>query len=356
MIIVNLMLDNIYNFFNFDVNFTYPRKIVNSTIADEHVFGHPNFRYKKAIVLMGSNATGKTCLGRAIKNMVSFINEGNAASIISMVNDKNKKAFASIEFINDGENLCKVEIQCEGSEVKVSVFKSLIGLKDSYETTKEKLEEVYNGFYSNRILEFFGKLDCKFAYPEIERTLKTNSVNDKKFLTTLKCVIGTLDPSLKNVMVSKDLKNSFIIKRGDDEIIIQDGKLLNRELLSSGTVEGVDVALFLAAMGGDNEAFYYCDEHFSFIQTEIEKRIFQLMLGKLKDNEQLIFTTHNADMLDLNIPIHAFALLRRKEDHATELVFASSLLKRNTDSVRCAVENDAFASIPDLSLLDELEV
>ena len=36
-------------------------------------------------------------------------------------------------------------------------------------------------------------------------------------------------------------------------------------------------------------------------------------------------------------------------------VSASDVLKRNTDSLRCAVENDVFASLPQDSLLDELE-
>ena len=38
------------------------------------------------------------------------------------------------------------------------------------------------------------------------------------------------------------------------------------------------------------------------------------------------------------------------------VIFASELLKRNTDSVRCAMENDVFNSLPDETLLDELEV
>ena len=47
---------------------------------------------------------------------------------------------------------------------------------------------------------------------------------------------------------------------------------------------------------------------FPYIQSDIEKRIFGLMIEHLKENEQLIFTTHNTDMLDLNIPKHAFCL------------------------------------------------
>ena len=36
-------------------------------------------------------------------------------------------------------------------------------------------------------------------------------------------------------------------------------------------------------------------------------------------------------------------------------MYASDILKRNTDSIRCAVENDMFSSLPDDSLLDMLE-
>ena len=83
------------------------------------------------------------------------------------------------------------------------------------------------------------------------------------------------------------------------------------------------------------------------------------MIEHLKENEQLIFTTHNTDMLDLNIPKHAFAFLRKKitegECEEVTVIYASDILKRNTDSVRHAVENDVFSSLPDDSLLDTLE-
>jgi len=173
-------------------------------------------------------------------------------------------------------------------------------------------------------------------------------------------VIGTLDPTLADIRISRDLKDSFIIRRKGAEIIIQDGKLLNREALSSGTAEGIDVAIFLAAMLGGEKAFYYCDEHFSYIQSDIEKRIFGLMLERTGPGSQMIFTTHNTDMLDLNLPKHAYVFLRKRQDadgeYKVTAVSASEILKRNTDSVRCAVENDVFDSLTDDSLLDELEM
>ena len=83
------------------------------------------------------------------------------------------------------------------------------------------------------------------------------------------------------------------------------------------------------------------------------------MVERLGKNEQLVFTTHNADMLDLNLPNHTFAFLRKEideDEYKVSVTFASEFLKRGTDSVRCAMENDVFGSLPDDSLLDELEV
>ena len=86
---------------------------------------------------------------------------------------------------------------------------------------------------------------------------------------------------------------------------------------------------------------------------------FGLMLDRISDNEQMIFTTHNTDMLDLNLPKHSFMFLRKKPedgDYKVTAISASEILKRNTDSIRNAVENDVFESLPDDSLLDKLEM
>ena len=232
---------------------------------------------------------------------------------------------------------------------------------DSYEKCVAKLQdrtaEVIET--ATALKKRVGEVRCRFAYPEIEKSLKLTKTNQAILLKTLRAVIGTLDPTLQDVSLSKDLKDTFIIRRGDTEIIIQDGKLLNREVLSSGTAEGIDVAIFLAAMIAGESTFYYCDEHFSYIQSDIEKRIFGIMLDRLGANEQLIFTTHNTDMLDLNLPKHSYVFLRKQlEDgiYKVSAVSASDILKRNTDSVRNAVENDVFSSLPQDSLLDELEI
>ena len=351
MIILKIKANNVYNFRDFTLDFSYPKKIINSTIGDEYLEGYPNFRFKKAVILMGSSATGKTCLGRLISKIALCVNSKNGDHLKDIAKDN---ACVELCFLNGSPILYKLVFKITNGEFIIDLFENKIGKKDSFELAESGLKMTVSNDI-NAISKRIGFLECQFAYPEISNKLNISDENKSDFLKVLKCVIGTLDPTLKDVVVSKELDNSFIIKRKSDTVIIQDGILLNKELLSSGTIEGIDVALFIASMITKKQSFYYCDEHFSYIHTDIEKRIFSIMVGKLKNNEQLIFTTHNADMLDLNVPKHTFAFLKRNPDGSPFAVFADSLLKRNTDSVRSAVENDLFESTPDLSLLNELE-
>ncbi len=360
MIILNLKLNNIYGFTNFSIDFSYPKKIVNSLIEDEFLEGHPNFRYKKAVILMGANATGKTSLGKALLNIVNFINSGDPASLHSLALADRVASF-QIDFINGDYVLHRLSGELNesenGNEVNVKYFRTEILAKDSYEMCRERLMECKEKDYA-AICRHIGKINYTFSCPDIKPTAKVSKIKKPLALKTLRAVIGTLDPTLTEVSIAKDLRNSFVIRRNREEIIIQDGKLLNRDSLSSGTSEGVDISFFLALLMAERNGFYYCDEHFSYIQSDIEKKIFGLMIEHLGRSGQLIFTTHNTDMLDLNLPKHCFAFLRkRKEDGYNVCVtYASEILKRNTDSIRCAVENDVFSSLPDESLLDELEM
>ena len=352
MIILNIELNNIYGFNDFKMNLTYPKKIVNSIIEDEHLAGRERFRYKKAVVLMGANASGKTSLGKALRNIFAMMELDFRVDPYSMVNNKNPGSFC-IDFVNEDYVLRRVEGRID-SKIKLATYhyyRAAIDKNDSYETCVRKL--VRDNEYEGHMIR------SRFAYPDISPELRFEGVNEKTMLKTLKAVIGTLDPTLKNIVRSKDLKDSYIIKRDDQEIIIQNGKLLNTQVLSSGTAEGIEVAIMLASIIDGKETFYYCDEHFSYIHSDIEKRIFGIMLEHLGDNEQLIFTTHNTDMLDLNLPKHSYCFLKKEKvgnRYEVSVRYASDYLKRNTDSVRCAVENDLFGSIPDDSLLDSLEI
>ena len=360
MIILNIKLKHVYGFDDFQMNFTYPRKLSVSLIGEEALAGRERFRYKKAIILMGTNATGKTSLGRALLKIFSSVKEANEAFLRDLYSGDQPAEFL-VDFVNEGHTLHRLKGSVKGEDVNLHYYSAEIGEKDSYEMAVEKLTDRTADLNGNikELKKQVGVLEYRFAYPEIETSLRVSDVKKDALLKTLRAVIGTLDPTLTDITIAKDLKDSFIIRRRSKEIIIQEGKLLNRELMSSGTAEGIDIAVFLASMLSNRNCFYYCDEHFSYIQSDIEKRIFGLMVERLGANEQLIFTTHNTDMLNLNLPKHTFAFMRKEiddTDYKVTVSFASDYLKRHTDSVKCAMENDVFGSLPDDSLLDDLEV
>lgn len=63
-------------------------------------------------------------------------------------------------------------------------------------------------------------------------------------------------------------------------------------------------------------------------------------------------------MLDLKLPKQSYVFLRKHLEEGVYQVSAvstSDVLKRNTDSLRCAVENDVFASLPQDSLWSSWE-
>ncbi len=360
MIIMDIKLKHVYGFDDFHMNFSYPRKLSVSLLGSEALEGRSRFRYKKAVVLMGTNAVGKTSLGRILLKIFSSIKEANEAHLREFYSGKYPAEF-QVDFVNEGNVLQRFCGVVDGDNVCIRYYSAAIGEMDSYEMVVDKLQDHTEDVVQNfkTLKKMVGTLDYRFAYPEIESSLRLTDVKKSVLLKTLKAVIGTLDPTLTDVSVAKELKDSFVIRRRGKEIIIQEGKLLNRELLSSGTVEGIDVAVFLASMISQDNCFYYCDEHFSFIQSDIEKRIFGLMVERLGNNEQLIFTTHNTDMLNMNLPKHTFAFMKKEidnGDYKVTVTFASDHLKRNTDSVKCAMDNDVFGSLPDDSLLDDLEV
>ena len=101
MIILNLKLNNIYSFKNFEVNFSYPKKLSNSLITNESLKGIPSFRYKKLNLIIGPNACGKTSLIKAIWGTLLFLSRGDKGYFLSMTNQNANNANIEIDFVAD---------------------------------------------------------------------------------------------------------------------------------------------------------------------------------------------------------------------------------------------------------------
>ena len=55
-----------------------------------------------------------------------------------------------------------------------------------------------------------------------------------------------------------------------------------------------------------------------------------VIIDLLHDDQQIFVTTHNAEILDMDLPLHSFAFLRRDnyDQNAISCVYASDYIKR----------------------------
>lgn len=367
MIIMDLKINNFFAFKNFHMNMSYPKKIVNSYIQDEHLKDRSNFRYKKVNILMGANATGKTSVGRMLMKIFNFIDKQQYATLVSVICDTHKDAHFSMDFVVESYRLYRLDVKigaiCEDDESQ-PLFACTryvdIQEKDSYESCVKKLEKIPVELKSNFVeeLEKIERMAWLFAYPADLSTGVVSCSKSDKYPMILDYTLRALDSSIQTVEKIDMVENTYVIRMKNHNLVIQDGEVIKNNILSSGTKAGIDIAQMLTAIVNGDNGFYYCDEKFSYVHSDVEKAFLSVMINGLKDNDQLFFTTHNTDILDLPLPKHAFVFLKKDvydEETPIKCVHASDFLKRNTDSLRNAVENDLFSVSPNLELIYDIE-
>lgn len=372
MIVMDLKLDNLCAFRDFHVNFSYPKKIVNSYIENENLEGLPNFRYKKVNIIMGSNATGKTSLGRIILSIFVLIGERNIDIITRHISNEDKTASFSMDFVNEDKGIYKLyrikavfdpneDHDYSSENVKIRIESTDIRPRENYETCSKRLDSIMIGFTdANYIteLEKLKNLSWYFSFPFDTLQPKYNIEDGEEYLAVLERTLRVLDPAIKSVFKIEGLNDTYAIKMADKNIIIQEGEILNSSLLSSGTKAGIDIANIVSSIKMGTHSFYYCDEKFSYVHSDIEKGFLSLMINQLKSNSQFFFTTHNLDILDLPLPKHSFNFLKKEtfeDGQVISIINAANYLKKSTDSLRNAVDNDLFSVSPNLDSLYEIE-
>lgn len=364
MIIMDIQADNLYAFKNFHMNMSYPKRIVDSTIEHEYLEDRPNFRYKKVNIIMGGNATGKTSLGKLLMSFTNYFDDGLYQRFLNLINDNNKCAKLKIDFVTDCNILYRFNLSVDRKtddsyrekDVNIDICCTDINKRDSYEICAGRLDE---GIGRSVLYdEIFANGWC-FSYTQDawKDKIYTTIEESEQYLHILGRVLRTLDPSIKEVIKIKEIDNAYAIKLENCSAIIKDGKIANGEVLSSGTKAGLDISYIIASLICDKHDLYYCDELFSYVNSDVEKATLSIIIDRLTERKQLFFTTHNTDILDMQLPKHSFIFLKKDiADDAMPIkcVYASQYLKRNTDSLKHAVENDLFCVAPELDQLYEI--
>lgn len=342
---------------------SYPKKIVDSTINQEYLEDRPNFRYRKVNIIMGGNATGKTSLGKLLMLFLNYFTDGTYKRFTNIIHDTSKTAQLIIDFVTALNVLYRFELKIEPmhdnyseENVHINFYYTPINVKDNYEMCAKRIDEAdcYETTYDK-----INTSGWHFSYPKDAWTdkKKIDFVDNDKYLHVLEQVLKTLDTSIKEVIKVKELDNTYAIKYDRYSVLIKDGEITNAEYLSSGTKAGIDIAYTLTALICDWHDFYYCDERFPYVNSDVEKACLSIMIDKLVGRKQLFFTTHNTDVLDMQLPKHSFIFLKKdinNSENPIKCINASYYLKRNTDSLKHAVENDLFCTVPELHRLYEI--
>ena len=183
MVLMDVKLANIYGFEDFHLNLSYPRRLANSTIENEFLLARPNFKYKKAIILMGANATGKTTLGKALKCIFNYMSNGNPEMLYDMIGNSNhpshftKSNRTEISESGKMEVLINILENILDANEKVLIFTQFVQMG---KIIKKIVEEKFN----EEVLFLHGSLSRKQRDEMIEK-FQNNSQN-KIFLLSLK--------------------------------------------------------------------------------------------------------------------------------------------------------------------------
>lgn len=364
MIIMDIKADNLFAFKNFHMNMSYPKKIVNSTIEGEYLKERTNFRYKKVNIIMGSNATGKTTIGKLLMIFANYFNDGETGRFKPFIDNKNEAAYLLIDFVTSQNNLYRFNLRMRPKaddekpdiEAEVHLYFTAIKQDDSYENCAGRLDRNEGKETTHEEVDIDG---WSFSYPQDDNNaVKYKAIsNSALYLPILEGLLKTLDPDIKSVIKLTEVENTFAIKMKNQAVIVKDGIIGGNNILSSGTKAGLEIAYIIASLAANLHDLYYCDELFSYVNSDIEKACLSIIIDKLTERKQLFFTTHNLEILDMQLPKHSFVFLKKNvfdEEQPIKCISASQYLKRNTDSLKSAVENDLFCTAPDLSLLFDI--
>lgn len=361
MAVLKVKFDNILCFNKFEADFTYPKKLVKTPLDNEYLTNYPNIRYKKVNIIIGSNSSGKTSLGKAIWKTLGFMYNKEANPVKEMVADKNKEAYLMIDIVfaeglferfetiikPNGETLAK----CQWVQIKKD---------DTYDSLVSRLNDLMPFEDYVKVLERAFICGWNISLPTNEIGFETitcdyTAQEQSDFLPICEKILKSFDPSIKEVFISTEQEKTFIVKfyNGVTEAVTHGKKINSLEKMSSGTRNAINIAGIIYAIKKHKNGFYYVDEQFSFVNSDLELACLATMIECLGDGEQLFFTTHNEEVMNISLPLHSFSFLKKekndKNEFAVKLLNASTFEKRNNVSVKNLYDNDYFDIAPDTS-------
>lgn len=381
MIFTKIYIDNLYSFHDCEIDLSLKGNVGRSTIPHEHLKGHEKFRFRKVCIISGANASGKTALGSVLCNIQNLCSKTGAkhtamSKLVECITDKNKEAVVGVEFVSryrDSNlyvfNDITIKIKKDNLLPEITGNSICLEQDDTITSVRKKIKTGENCKIFNLADE--QPLEIGWQYV-LSKNINNSSVPlellDEKVLKT---ILMSMDSSIKHIESTGESENKKenefrIVFDNNDTLIIDNGGVTKPERLSSGTYESISVSVLLNRIINDKRNndisenhygmnTYFLDERMSKIHSELEISILNLMIEHLPKNAQFFYTTHNCDVLAMNLPLHSF-LFMGKENGQTKIVQPETekIVKENKEKLLDFLKNDFFRVSPSTKEIDEL--
>ena len=390
MVFLSIYADNVYMFRDFYLDFTVQRRSSHFLSQNDSLFDGSVISVRRKLLILGGNASGKTTFARllcAIQNYLIGREMSKYLNLIEKIYDPNRPGIIKAEFAL--KNVA-FSIECE-FDTKGVIRESLrrVEIFPTYSTAKlrEKLYSskpvdsydrrdsgtgtistiVDSGLISYLLFKpenksYLDKFRRETAFSYIFSDYASNQNSEKLQLTqeTLNKIVPHIDNSVERIVALKSedpaiISNSYmIVFKNGTKLTIPDGDLKNadRTRLSHGTYEILQFLNFIAGIKNTSNMTAFADEQLPHSHTELEA-YFVMKALLISRTDQLFYTTHNAELLNLNIPPQMVLLFRRNDEGFNEAIYVNERLKKNDRSIKGYYDNDFFGIMPDYSILDE---
>ncbi len=394
MLFTRLRIKNLYSFQDSELDFTFPKKPVNSTISGEHPTERPNINVKRFCIFTGGNASGKTAIGKILCDVQNLISRGSAANwVYTGICDPEQPAEIHVELISTSNNwfhkfvfiFNKSESLIDGIPTDIEYASVYITKSDYISSLRTKIDNIIinkkpnstNEKYksSKNFISFRNELPESFSIFENDgwyyQLAQNTSSSLKEFDDIIKedilnKILKTFDVSILHVekAISSETKKalgySVQFKNKDMILIEPDGSISQNksDRLSRGTYDAIKVAVFLSRIIQDKDlenfsSTYFLDEAMAYAHSGLELAMINLIIDKLRPDSQFFYTTHNQDVLQLNIPTHSHFFIR-KDENGSHVIQAEHMLKKNDRPLKSIINNDIAGILPDTSTLEDM--
>ncbi|MEY4541749.1 MAG: hypothetical protein RLZZ306_3506 [Bacteroidota bacterium] len=238
----------------------------------------------------------------------------------------------------------------------------------AYKNLREAINDIFETFDT-------GINDFVIESKEFEASSSDSSKKLYALFDDLKEIMNTGRTEIPNPLLNDEISNNFVNKRTFENIELNNGKLILKRLHSihkniknedikfdiheesDGSIRLLELLSLINGYLPIKDTLIFIDEIDRSIHPSLLKSLLKKMMEKTDSKGQLIFTTHEANLLDLDIFRQDEIWFAEKNNEGASTFYSLSDFNPRADlDIRKGYLNGRFGAIPFLANLENLNL